>query len=236
MACVSEAIGLALMLEIPLVIINVQRGGPSTGLPTKTEQADLLQAIYGRNGEAPVPVIAASTPSDCFDTIFEACRLAIEFMTPIFFLSDGYIANGAEPWKFPTEESLANIEVKFAEANLDGSSFKPYQRNEKLARAWAIPGVKGLEHRLGGLEKEDITGNISYDPINHEKMVKLRQAKIDGISKYIPKQNIDAGKEKGKLLILSWGGTYGTIKTAVKKCLEEGHEVSHAHLRYLKLG
>jgi 2-oxoglutarate/2-oxoacid ferredoxin oxidoreductase subunit alpha len=229
----TEAIGLALMLEIPLVIINVQRGGPSTGLPTKTEQADLLQAIYGRNGEAPVPVIAASTPADCFETIFEACRLAIEFMTPIFFLSDGYIANGAEPWKFPTEESLANIEVKFAEANADGSSFKPYQRNEKLARAWAIPGVKGLEHRLGGLEKEDITGNISYDPINHEKMVKLRQAKIDGISKYIPKQNIDAGKEKGKLLILSWGGTYGTIKTAVKKCLEEGHEVSHAHVRYL---
>lgn len=229
----TEAIGLALMLEIPLVIINVQRGGPSTGLPTKTEQADLLQALYGRNGEAPVPVIAANSPADCFDTVFEACRLALEFMTPVFFLSDGYIANGAEPWKFPNAADLASMKVRFAEATADGESYKPYQRDEKLARSWAIPGVKGLEHRLGGLEKEDITGNISYDPINHEKMVKIRQAKVDGIANHIPLQKIDSGKEQGKLLIVSWGGTYGTIKTAVKKCIEEGYDVSHTHLRYL---
>jgi 2-oxoglutarate ferredoxin oxidoreductase subunit alpha len=154
-------------------------------------------------------------------------------MTPVFFLSDGYIANGAEPWKFPNAADLASMKVRFAEANADGESYKPYQRDEKLARSWAIPGVKGLEHRLGGLEKEDITGNISYDPINHEKMVKIRQAKVDGIANHIPLQKIDSGKEQGKLLIVSWGGTYGTIKTAVKKCIEEGYDVSHTHLRYL---
>ena len=230
----GEAIGLALMLELPLVIVNIQRGGPSTGLPTKTEQADLLQAIYGRNGEAPVPVIAACTPSDCFNMAFEACRLAIEFMTPVFFLSDGYIANGAEPWKFPSAAELPELKVAFAKNNLkDGEKFLPYKRNEKLAREWATPGTKGLEHRVGGIEKENETGNISYDPENHEFMVKTRQAKVDNIANYIPLQTIDYGKEKGKLLILGWGSTYGSIKTAVKEAIAEGFDVSHAHVRYL---
>ncbi len=230
----GEAIGLALMLELPLVILNVQRGGPSTGLPTKTEQADLLQALYGRNGEAPVPVIAAYTPSDCFDTAFEACRLAIEFMTPVFFLSDGYIANGAEPWKFPSAADLPELKTSFAKNILkDGEKFLPYKRNEKLAREWAIPGTKGLEHRVGGIEKENETGNISYDPDNHELMVKIRQAKVDKIADYIPEQTIDNGKLKGKLLILGWGSTYGSIKIAVKEAIAEGHDVSHAHVKYL---
>jgi len=230
----GEAIGLALMLELPLVIVNIQRGGPSTGLPTKTEQADLMQAIYGRNGEAPVPVIAACTPSDCFDMAFEACRLAIEFMTPVFFLSDGYIANGAEPWKFPAASDLPEFKVSFAKNELkEGEKFLPYKRNEKLARPWAIPGTKGLEHRVGGIEKENETGNISYDPDNHEFMVKTRQEKVDNIANYIPLQTIDNGKEKGKLLILGWGSTYGSIKTAVKEAIAEGYDVSHAHVRYL---
>ncbi len=230
----GEAIGLALMLELPLVIVNIQRGGPSTGLPTKTEQADLMQAIYGRNGEAPVPVIAAATPSDCFDMAFEACRLAIEFMTPVFFLSDGYIANGAEPWKFPAASDLPEFKVAFAKNELkEGEKFLPYKRNEKLARPWAIPGTKGLEHRVGGIEKENETGNISYDPDNHEFMVKTRQEKVDNIANYIPLQTIDNGKEKGKLLILGWGSTYGSIKTAVKEAIAEGYDVSHAHVRYL---
>jgi 2-oxoglutarate ferredoxin oxidoreductase subunit alpha len=230
----GEAIGLALMLEIPLVIVNVQRGGPSTGLPTKTEQADLMQAIYGRNGESPVPVIAAYTPSDCFDTAFEACRLAIEFMTPVFFLSDGYIANGAEPWQFPAAADLPEISVSFAKNELkEGEKFLPYKRNEKLARPWAIPGTKGLEHRVGGIEKENETGNISYDPENHELMVKLRQAKVDKIAEYVPEQTIDSGNKTGKLLVLGWGSTYGSIKTAVKDAREEGYDVSHAHVKYL---
>lgn len=228
----GEAIGLALMLELPLVIINVQRGGPSTGLPTKTEQTDLLQALYGRNGEAPVPVIAAYSPSDCFDTVYEACRIAVEHMTPVFFLSDGYIANGAEPWSFPKADDLKEIEVSFAKEK-PGEKFLPYKRNEKLAREWAIPGVKGLEHRVGGLEKEHETGNISYDPENHEFMVKMRAEKVERIADYIPHQKIDSGKEKGKLLILGWGSTYGSIKTAVKQAIEEGIDVSHAHVKYL---
>lgn len=230
----GEAIGLALMLELPLVILNVQRGGPSTGLPTKTEQADLLQAIYGRNGESPVPVIAAYSPSDCFDTTFEACRLAIEFMTPVFILSDGYIANGAEPWKFPTTDTLPSILVSFAKNNLkEGEKFLPYKRNEKLARQWAIPGTQGLEHRIGGIEKENETGNISYDPQNHELMVKTRQAKVDKIADYIPLQTIDAGKTSGKLIVLGWGSTYGSIKTAIKDLIEKGYDVSHAHVKYM---
>lgn len=230
----GEAIGLALMLELPLVIVNIQRGGPSTGLPTKTEQADLMQAIYGRNGEAPVPVVSASTPSDCFEMAFEACRLAIEFMTPVFFLSDGYIANGSEPWKFPSAADLPELKVAFAKNNLkEGEKFLPYKRNEKLAREWAIPGTKGLEHRVGGIEKENETGNISYDPENHELMVKLRQAKVDKIAEYVPLQTIDNGKEKGKLLILGWGSTYGSIKTAVREAIAEGHDVSHAHIKYM---
>lgn len=230
----GEAIGLALMLELPLVILNVQRGGPSTGLPTKTEQADLLQALYGRNGESPVPVIAAYSPSDCFDTTFEACRLALEFMTPVFFLSDGYIANGSEPWKFPKAKELPDLTISFAKNILkEGEKFLPYKRNEKLAREWAIPGTKGLEHRVGGIEKENETGNISYDPQNHEFMVKIRQAKVDKIADYIPLQTIDNGNTKGKLLILGWGSTYGSIKTAVKSAIADGYDVSHAHVKYL---
>jgi 2-oxoglutarate ferredoxin oxidoreductase subunit alpha len=228
----GEAIGLALMLELPLVIVNVQRGGPSTGLPTKTEQADLLQALYGRNGEAPVPVIAAATPSDCFSMAYEACRIAVEHMTPVFFLSDGYIANGAEPWKFPKASELSPIHAKFAEAK-EGEKFLPYKRDEKLARAWAIPGKKGLEHRVGGIEKEHETGNVSYDPENHEFMVKMRAARIEKIADYIPLQTIDNGASKGKLLVLGWGSTYGSIKTAVKEAIEEGYEVAHAHMHYL---
>lgn len=230
----GEAIGLALMLELPLVIVNIQRGGPSTGLPTKTEQADLLQALYGRNGEAPVPVIAAYSPSDCFDTAFEACRLAIEFMTPVFFLSDGYIANGSEPWKFPVASDLPDLKVAFAQNTLvEGEKFLPYKRNDKLAREWAIPGTKGLEHRVGGIEKENETGNISYDPKNHEFMVKTRQAKVDKIADFIPLQSIDAGEESGKVLVLGWGSTYGSIKTAVKDLIDEGYSVSHAHVKYI---
>jgi 2-oxoglutarate/2-oxoacid ferredoxin oxidoreductase subunit alpha len=228
----TEAIGLALMLELPLVIVNVQRGGPSTGLPTKTEQADLLQAVYGRNGESPIAVVAAKTPSDCFNMVLEACRIAIEFMTPVMFLSDGFIANGAEPWKFPQSSDIPSINVKFAELN-ESEKFLPYKRDEKLARQWAIPGVKGLEHRVGGIEKEDLTGNISYDPENHEKMVKIRAAKIDNIANYVSLQKIDQGKESGKILVLGWGSTYGSIKTAVAECIRQGIDVSHIHLNYI---
>jgi 2-oxoglutarate/2-oxoacid ferredoxin oxidoreductase subunit alpha len=226
----GEAIGLAMMLEIPLVIVNVQRGGPSTGLPTKTEQADLLQAMYGRNGEAPVPVIAAATPSDCFDTVFEACRIAVEHMTPVFFLSDGYIANGAEPWKFPQQKELDKITPKMATPEQE---YLPYKRDEKLVREWAIPGMKGLEHRLGGLEKDMETGNVSYDSDNHEKMVKIRAEKVARIADFIPEQNIDSGVKEGKVLVLGWGSTYGAIKTAVKELLQEGESVAHAHVRHL---
>ena len=230
----SEAMGLALMLELPLLILNVQRGGPSTGLPTKTEQADLFQALYGRNGESPLPVIAASSPSDCFDAVFEACRIAVEHMIPVIFLSDGYIANGAEPWRFPETETLKSINPPFIDASsADTENFKPYKRDNKLSRPWAIPGIKGLEHRIGGLEKENETGNISYDPDNHEFMVKLREEKVQRIADHIPIQQIDSGKESGKLLVIGWGSTYGSIKTAVKELNKEGIEVSHIHLRYL---
>lgn len=231
----GEAMGLAVMLEIPLLIIDVQRGGPSTGLPTKTEQSDLLQAYYGRNGECPMPVIAASTPSDCFDSVFEAARISLQHMTPVMYLSDGYIANGAEPWRFPKEEDLPTIDVKFKEGlDEDETKFQPYKRDEKLVRPWAIPGTKGLEHRIGGIEKQDITGNVSYDPENHQHMVKTRQAKVDLITNYIPDQTIDSGPDKGKVLVLGWGSTYGAIKTAVLEMLEKGHAVSHAHIRYLR--
>ncbi len=230
----GEAIGLALMMELPLVIINVQRGGPSTGLPTKTEQADLMQALHGRNGEAPVPIIAAYSPSDCFYSAYEACRIALEFMTPVFFLSDGYIANGAEPWKFPASKDLKEINVQFAKNELkEGEKYLPYKRDEKLSRPWAIPGTKGLEHRIGGIEKQHETGNISYEPENHEFMVKLRQAKVDKIADYIPLQTIDNGNAKGKLLVVGWGSTYGSIKTAVNEAIEEGYDIAHAHIKYL---
>ncbi len=230
----GEAIGLAVSLELPLVIINVQRGGPSTGLPTKTEQSDLLQVMYGRNGEAPVPIIAAQSPTDCFDAAYEACRIAIEHVTPVFFLSDGYIANGSEPWKVLKGEDLPSITATFApERKEEDAPFLPYSRNEKLARPWAIPGTKGLAHRIGGIEKENLTGNISYDPDNHELMTKLRQAKVDKIADFIPEQQLDNGNEGDKLLVLSWGSTYGVVKTAVKELREEGKSLAHAHVRYM---
>lgn len=231
----SEAMGLAVMLEIPLLIINIQRGGPSTGLPTKTEQSDLLQAYYGRNGECPMPVIASSTPADCFDAVFEAARIAIQHMTPVIFLSDGYIANGAEPWRFPKSKDLPAFEVKFKKELAEGETqLLPYKRDEKLVRPWAVPGTPGLEHRIGGLEKQDVTGNVSYDPDNHQHMVKTRQAKVDLIANYIPLQQIDNGPEKGKVLVLGWGSTFGAIKSAVAELLAEGKSVAHAHLRYLR--
>ena len=239
MALKAEAMGLAVMLEIPLIIINVQRGGPSTGLPTKTEQSDLMQAYYGRNGECPMPVISASTPSDCFSAIYEAVRISVQHMTPVIFLSDGYIANGAEPWKFPAAADLAEIKVAFASQNIASDldvngKFQPYKRDEKLVRPWAIPGTKGLEHRVGGLEKQDVTGNISYDSDNHQLMVKTRQKKVDLIASFIPEQKLDSGEEKGKVLVLGWGSTYGAIKSACKELQDEGLSVSHAHLRYIR--
>src|SRR6187549_140510 len=231
----AEAMGLAVMLEIPLIVINIQRGGPSTGLPTKTEQSDLLQAYYGRNGECPMPIISASTPGDCFSAIYEAARISIQHMTPVIFLSDGYIANGAEPWRFPKSADLPSIVVKFKTSlDEDEEQLMPYKRDEKLVRPWAIPGTPGLEHRIGGLEKEDGTGNVSYDPDNHQHMVKTRQAKVDKIADHIPLQEIDNGPEKGKVLVFGWGSTYGAIKSAVAELLAEGRSIAHAHLRYMR--
>jgi 2-oxoglutarate/2-oxoacid ferredoxin oxidoreductase subunit alpha len=221
------------MLEIPLILVNVQRGGPSTGLPTKTEQADLLQAVYGRNGEAPMPVLAAFSPSDCFDTVLEACKIAIEHMTPVFFLSDGFIANGAEPWKFPQANNLPTIKPDFAGPMAANEKFLPYKRDHKLARKWAVPGTPGLEHRIGGLEKENETGNISYDPDNHELMVKIRAEKINRIADFIPNQKIDQGEINAKVLVLGWGSTYGAITTAIEDLLKEGKSVAHIHLKHL---
>lgn len=235
MALKAEAMGLAVMLEIPLLIIDIQRGGPSTGLPTKTEQSDLLQAYYGRNGECPMPVIASSIPSDCFDVAFEAARISVQHMTPVILLSDGYIANGAEPWKFPQSKDLPAIKVSFKkQLDEDEAKFLPYKRDEKLVRSWAIPGTPGFEHRIGGIEKQDGTGNVNYEPENHQHMVKTRQAKVDKIADHIPLQKIDNGPEKGKLLILGWGSTYGAIKSAVSELLLEGYSVAHAHIRYLR--
>lgn len=230
MALKTEALGLAIMLELPLVVIDVQRGGPSTGLPTKTEQADLLQAVHGRNSEAPLCVLAASTPADCFRTVYEAARIALTFMTPVICLTDGYVANGAEPWLIPSVENLPEIPVKFAR---DPATFHPYARDEKtLSRPWAIPGTPRLEHRIGGLEKEHITGNISYDPDNHDFMVKMRAAKIERIADDIPLQTVD-GDQEGDLLVVGWGSTYGSIKAAVMEARAKGYSVSHAQLRYL---
>ncbi len=235
MALKAEAMGLAVMLEIPLLIINVQRGGPSTGLPTKTEQSDLMQAYYGRNGECPMPVVAASTPSDCFSAVYEAVRISVEHMTPVIFLSDGYIANGAEPWKFPQSADLPKIEAKFkTELGDHEEKFQPYLRDEKLVRPWVIPGTPAMEHRIGGLEKQNITGNISYEPENHQLMVKIRQEKVDKIAEYIPEQKLDSGLEKGKVLVIGWGSTYGSIKSACAQLQATGASVSHAHLRYIR--
>lgn len=234
MALKSEAMGLAFMLEIPLVICDVQRGGPSTGLPTKTEQSDLMQAYYGRNGECPIPIVAASTPSDCFDAAFETVRIALQHMTPVILLSDGYIANGAEPWRFPSSSTLPNIDFKFHPPAQEGETFQPYSRDKNQVRPWAIPGTKGLEHRVGGLEKQHITGNVSYDPDNHEMMVKIREEKVNSIAKDIPLQQIDNGPSEGKILVIGWGSTYGAIKSAVAELLDEGIEIAHTHLRYVR--
>jgi 2-oxoglutarate ferredoxin oxidoreductase subunit alpha len=230
----GEAMGLAVMLELPLLVINVQRGGPSTGLPTKTEQSDLMQALYGRNGEAQLPVIAAKTPSDCFDAVMEAIRIAIEHMTPVMFLSDGYLANGAEPWAYPKAADLPGITVpKPKQKPGEEEVFLPYLRDEKLVREWAIPGMEGLMHRVGGLEKQDETGNVSYDPENHEKMVRMRAEKVERVADFIPDLEVEQGPAKGKVLVLGWGSTYGSIRMAVEQCLDSGMEVSQAHLRYL---
>ena len=226
----TEAIGLAVMVELPLVIANIQRGGPSTGLPTKTEQADLFQAVFGRNSEAPVPVLAPATPGECFTIAYEACRIAIRYMTPVIILSDGYLANGAEPWKIPEVADLAPIPVHFRK---DPEGFAPYLRDPiTLARPWAIPGTPGLEHRIGGLEKEDVSGNVCYDPLNHEKMVRLRAEKVARIALDIPEAKVE-GADSGRLLVVGWGSTYGALTAAVSQRRAEGRPVSHLHLRYL---
>ena len=230
MALKTEAIGLAVAVELPLVICDIQRGGPSTGLPTKTEQADLLQAMYGRNSEAPVPVLAPSSPGDCFWIALEASRIAIKYMVPVIILSDGYLANGAEPWKVPTVAELPQIPVVF-ETNPEG--FLPYKRNPStLARPWAIPGTPGLEHRVGGIEKQDVTGNINYEPLNHEHMVRTRAEKVEGIAQDIP-EIVPEGDPSGDLLIVAWGSTAGPITAAMKPMREKGHRIGHVHLRYL---
>jgi 2-oxoglutarate ferredoxin oxidoreductase subunit alpha len=228
----GEAIGLAVITELPMIVINVQRGGPSTGLPTKTEQADLLQAMFGRNGECPVPIIAASGPADCFDVAQEAWRLAVRYMTPVFLLTDGYIANGSEPWRIPQATSLSKIEVRHPGPQQNGDAFLPYKRDERLARPWALPGTPGLEHRIGGLEKQDVTGNVSYDPANHQHMTNTRAKKVANIADDIPPQKLD-GPVSGDLLVLSWGGTYGACATAVHNVQAQGRAVTHCHLRYL---
>jgi 2-oxoglutarate ferredoxin oxidoreductase subunit alpha len=226
-------INLAIMVELPLVIIDVQRGGPSTGLPTKTEQSDLLQVMYGRNGDSPLVVIAASTPSNCFDLILEAVRIATKYMTPVFFLSDGYIANGAEPWKLPEMSELKKIEINQATKKNSDGVFLPFLRDEKtLARPWAAPGTPDLMHRIGGIEKADKTGMVSYDPANHHLMTEFRRNKVRGIANDIPEAEV-FGEKKGKLLVLSWGGTFGAVRAAVEEARAEGKKVSSCHLHYI---
>ncbi|HVA43775.1 MAG TPA: 2-oxoglutarate ferredoxin oxidoreductase subunit alpha, partial [Acidimicrobiales bacterium] len=231
-------VGLAISLELPLIVVDIQRGGPSTGLPTKTEQADLLHVMYGRHGEAPVPIVAAKTPSHCFEAAIEAARIALKYRTPVFLLSDGYLANGSEPWKLPDVDSLPDISVDFAtepnHVDEEGNSvFWPYIRDaETLARPWAIPGTPGLEHRIGGIEKADGSGNISYEPANHERMVHLRAAKVAGIAKDIPDVEVDH-EDGAELLVLGWGSTYGAIQAAVRRVRARGTKVAHAHLIHL---
>ncbi len=229
MALKTEALGLAVMLELPLVIVNVQRGGPSTGLPTKIEQSDLLQAVYGRNGECPIPVIAAHSPADCFDCAIEAFRIAVKYMTPVILLSDGGIGNASEPWRIPSIESLPRIEVKF---RTDPHDYQPYARDENLARAWVRPGTPGMEHRIGGLEKDFLTGAISHDAQNHERMCKVRTAKVAGIAKDIPPSRPE-GPDSGDLLVIGWGSTFGSIAQACKEAVDAGRSVAHLHLRHL---
>jgi 2-oxoglutarate ferredoxin oxidoreductase subunit alpha len=228
----GEAIGLAVMLEIPLLIINVQRGGPSTGLPTKTEQADLFQAILGRNGECPLPVIAARGPGDCFYVAQEAWRISTRFMCPVIVLSDGYIANGSEPFMIPEMKNLKPIPVTHAPAQEPGTKYLPYKRDEYLSRPWALPGTKGLMHRIGGLEKQDVTGNVNYEPDNHQHMTNVRAQKVENVALEIGPQEVE-GPATGDVLVLSWGGTYGACRTAVEACLAQGHKVAHAHLRWV---
>ena len=226
----SEAMGLAVSTELPLVIVNVQRGGPSTGMPTKTEQADLLQALFGRNGEAPIPVIAASTPADCFYVAFEACRIALEHMTPVILLSDAYIANGSEPWLIPSMDNLSEIKNHIVK---NGNGFLPFKRNKKqLARNWALPGSPTLEHRVGGLEKDEQTGNVSYDPLNHQKMTDLRHQRVDIIAESIPKVK-PYGSKSGDILVLGWGSTFGSIRSAVNEAIKDGQSVAHVHLNHI---
>ena len=229
----AETVGLAVALELPLLILDIQRAGPSTGMPTKPEQADLLMVLFGRNSESPVPVLAASTPGNCFDMALEAARIALKYRTPVYLLSDAYLANGSEPWPIPDVDSLPDISVEFAtEPNVDGT-FQPYLRDaETLARPWAIPGTPGLEHRIGGLEKEDVTGNVSYDPDNHDRMVRLRAQKVAGIAADIPELEVDDPDGAG-LLVLGWGGTYGPLAAAVRRVRERGGNVAQAHLNYL---
>jgi len=228
----SEAIGLAVMTELPLLVIDVQRGGPSTGLPTKTEQADLLQAMYGRNGEAPVPIVAAQSPSDCFDAAIEATRIAITYRTPVMLLSDGYLANGSEPWQIPDVSDLPRIEPDFATA--DEEEFLPYARDpETLARPWAVPGTPGLEHRIGGLEKGDGHGNISYDPANHELMVRTRQSKVEAIAESLPPLEVDDPSGRARVLAIGWGSTYGPIGAACRRVRAAGYDIAQVHLRHL---
>jgi len=230
MALKTEAMGLAVAVEIPLVICDIQRGGPSTGLPTKTEQADLLQALFGRNSEAPIPVIAPATPSDCFWAAVEASRIATKYMVPVIILSDGYLANGSEPWLIPNLDDIPDFKVNFVTDPVD---FQPYRRDpETLARPWAVPGTPGLEHRIGGLEKQDVSGNINYEPLNHEKMVRIRAAKVEGIANDIP-EIVPAGDPDGDLLIVAWGSTHGAITAALKSQRELGHRIGHVHLRHL---
>jgi 2-oxoglutarate/2-oxoacid ferredoxin oxidoreductase subunit alpha len=230
MALKMEAIGLAIATELPLVICDIQRGGPSTGLPTKTEQADLLQALYGRNSEAPVPVIAASTPGDCFWVALEASRIAVKYMVPVIVLSDGYLANGAEPWKIPAAEDLPSFPVRH---RTEAQGFQPYQRDPAtLARPWAVPGTPGLEHRIGGLEKQDGSGNVNYEPLNHERMVRLRAAKVAAVVQDVP-EVVPAGDPDGDLLLVGWGSTYGAITAALGAQRAKGRRIGHVHLRYL---
>ena len=228
----TEFMGLAIMTELPLVIINVQRGGPSTGLPTKTEQSDLFQAVYGRNGEAPIPVLAPTTPGDCYHAAYEACRIAVKYMTPVMVLSDGYLVNGSEPWLIPNPDDLQSFNVEFAKEE-DAEDFLPYKRNpETLARSWAIPGTKGLEHRIGGLEKQDITGNVNYDSDNHQKMVEIRAQKVANIANEIPPTEI-FGESKGDVLILSWGSGHGASRAATESLLSENIKVGHASIKWI---
>ena len=234
MALKAEAMGLAAMLEIPLVIIDIQRGGPSTGLPTKTEQSDLMQAYYGRNGECPMPIIAPSSPSDCFNAAIEACRIALQHMTPVILLSDGYIANGSEPWRFPKADSINDINTQLVNSKKDITEYLPYLRDKNLVRSWAIPGMKNLEHRVGGLEKEDISGNVSYDPENHEHMVKTRQAKVDKIADFIPEASLEFGDVDDDILVLGWGSTYGVAHAVVQSMRKEGKKIAQLHLRHIR--